>query len=87
MGERGEAGAEVVDGDHDAEVPEVLDDLLEIGRENSEMMLVSVLLARAAARKAAYFKCAIDLGCGTGLAAGAFAKESIALSASTCRRA
>jgi predicted TPR repeat methyltransferase len=34
-----------------------------------------VLAVRAAARKPAFFKRAIDLGCGTGLAATAFAKE------------
>jgi predicted TPR repeat methyltransferase len=35
----------------------------------------AVLTARAAIRKPAFFKRAIDLGCGTGLAAAAFAKE------------
>jgi len=35
----------------------------------------AVLSVRAAARKPAFFKHAIDLGCGTGLAAAAFAKE------------
>ena len=34
-----------------------------------------MLSARAAIRKPAFFKRAIDLGCGTGLAATAFAKE------------
>jgi len=34
-----------------------------------------VLAARLAAKKPAFFKRAIDLGCGTGLAASAFAKE------------
>jgi predicted TPR repeat methyltransferase len=34
-----------------------------------------VLAARLAVRKPAFFKRAIDLGCGTGLAATAFAKE------------
>ena len=34
-----------------------------------------MLSVRAAARKPAFFKRAIDLGCGTGLAAAAFAKE------------
>jgi predicted TPR repeat methyltransferase len=34
-----------------------------------------VLAARQAIRKPAFFKRAIDLGCGTGLAAAAFAKE------------
>jgi predicted TPR repeat methyltransferase len=35
----------------------------------------AVLAARRAVRKPAFFKRAIDLGCGTGLAATAFAKE------------
>jgi predicted TPR repeat methyltransferase len=35
----------------------------------------AVLSARAAVRKPAFFKRAIDLGCGTGLAATAFARE------------
>ena len=35
----------------------------------------AVLTVRASARKPAFFKRAIDLGCGTGLAATAFAKE------------
>ena len=34
-----------------------------------------MLAVRAAARKPAFFRHAIDLGCGTGLAAGAFARE------------
>jgi predicted TPR repeat methyltransferase len=40
-----------------------------------ELLFKAVLAARAAARKPAFFKRAIDLGCGTGLAARAFAKE------------
>src|SRR3954469_13000841 len=40
-----------------------------------ELLLRAVLAVRAAARKPAFFKRAIDLGCGTGLAARAFAHE------------
>jgi predicted TPR repeat methyltransferase len=40
-----------------------------------ELLFRAVLSVRAAARKPAFFKRAIDLGCGTGLAATAFAKE------------
>jgi len=39
------------------------------------LLFKAVLSARAAAKKPAFFKRAIDLGCGTGLAAGAFAKN------------
>jgi predicted TPR repeat methyltransferase len=39
------------------------------------LLFKAVLSARAALRKPAFFKRAIDLGCGTGLAARAFAKE------------
>jgi predicted TPR repeat methyltransferase len=39
------------------------------------LLFRAVLSARAAVRKPAFFKRAIDLGCGTGLAASAFAKE------------
>ena len=39
------------------------------------MLFKAVLAARNAVRKPAFFKRAIDLGCGTGLAATAFAKE------------
>ena len=39
------------------------------------LLFRAVLSARAAVRKPAFFKRAIDLGCGTGLAATAFAKE------------
>lgn len=38
-----------------------------------ELLFRAVLSVRAAERKPAFFKCAIDLGCGTGLAASAFA--------------
>jgi predicted TPR repeat methyltransferase len=39
-----------------------------------QLLFKAVLAARAAAKKPAFFKRAIDLGCGTGLAAAAFAK-------------
>jgi predicted TPR repeat methyltransferase len=39
------------------------------------LLFKAVLSARAAIRKPAFFKRAIDLGCGTGLAASAFARE------------
>jgi predicted TPR repeat methyltransferase len=47
----------------------------DLGYRGPELLFRAVLLARAAARKPAFFKCAIDLGCGTGLAAAAFAGE------------
>jgi predicted TPR repeat methyltransferase len=40
-----------------------------------ELLFGAVLSVRAAARKPAFFKRAIDLGCGTGLVAAAFEKE------------
>ena len=40
-----------------------------------QLLFRAVLSVRGAARKPAFFKRAIDLGCGTGLAAAAFAKE------------
>src|SRR5215831_7172527 len=40
-----------------------------------QLLFKAVLSVRTAARKPAFFKRAIDLGCGTGLAASAFAKE------------
>ncbi|MBR0800080.1 methyltransferase domain-containing protein [Bradyrhizobium jicamae] len=40
-----------------------------------ELLFKAVLAVRASAKKPAFFKRAIDLGCGTGLAAGAFAKN------------
>jgi predicted TPR repeat methyltransferase len=40
-----------------------------------DLLFKAVLSVRAAAKKPAFFKRAIDLGCGTGLGAGAFAKE------------
>jgi predicted TPR repeat methyltransferase len=50
----------------------VVDDL---GYRGPALLFKAVLAARAAARKPAFFKRAIDLGCGTGLAATAFARE------------
>jgi predicted TPR repeat methyltransferase len=40
-----------------------------------QQLFKAVVAVRAAARKPAFFKRAIDLGCGTGLVAAAFAKE------------
>jgi predicted TPR repeat methyltransferase len=40
-----------------------------------QLLFKAVLSARNAAKRPAFFKRAIDLGCGTGLGAGAFAKE------------
>jgi predicted TPR repeat methyltransferase len=47
----------------------------DLGYRGPELLFRAVLSVRAAARKPAFFKRAIDLGCGTGLAATAFAKE------------
>jgi predicted TPR repeat methyltransferase len=47
----------------------------DLGYRGPELLFRAVLSVRAAARKPAFFKRAIDLGCGTGLAAAAFAKE------------
>jgi predicted TPR repeat methyltransferase len=47
----------------------------DLGYRGPELLFKAVLSVRAAARKPAFFKRAIDLGCGTGLAATAFAKE------------
>jgi predicted TPR repeat methyltransferase len=46
----------------------------ELGYRGPALLFKAVLSVRAAARKPALFKRAIDLGCGTGLAASAFAK-------------
>jgi predicted TPR repeat methyltransferase len=46
----------------------------ELGYRGPALLFKAVLSVRAAARKPALFKRAIDLGCGTGLAAAAFAK-------------
>ena len=47
----------------------------ELGYRGPKLLFHAVLSVRAAARKPALFRRAIDLGCGTGLAASAFAKE------------
>jgi predicted TPR repeat methyltransferase len=47
----------------------------DLGYRGPALLFKAVLSTRAAARKPAFFKCAIDLGCGTGLAATAFTKE------------
>jgi predicted TPR repeat methyltransferase len=50
----------------------LIDDL---GYRGPSLLFKAVLSARVAVRKPAFFKRAVDLGCGTGLAAAAFAKE------------
>ncbi len=50
----------------------LIDDL---GYRGPAVLFKAVLAARHAVNKPAFFKRAIDLGCGTGLAASAFAKE------------
>jgi predicted TPR repeat methyltransferase len=47
----------------------------DLGYRGPALLFKAVLAVRAAARKPALFRCAIDLGCGTGLAARAFASE------------
>jgi predicted TPR repeat methyltransferase len=47
----------------------------DLGYRGPELLFKAVLAARGAVRKPAFFKHAIDLGCGTGLAARAFASE------------
>jgi predicted TPR repeat methyltransferase len=47
----------------------------DLGYRGPALLFKAVLAARAAIRKPAFFKRAIDLGCGTGLAATAFAKN------------
>ena len=47
----------------------------DLGYRGPALLFKAVLAARAAVRKPAFFKRAIDLGCGTGLAARAFASE------------
>lgn len=47
----------------------------DLGYRGPALLFRAVLSVRAAARKPAFFKRAIDLGCGTGLAAAAFTKE------------
>ena len=47
----------------------------ELGYRGPALLFRAVLSVRAAAKKPAFFKRAIDLGCGTGLAASAFARN------------
>jgi predicted TPR repeat methyltransferase len=47
----------------------------DLGYRGPALLFKAVLAARAADRKPAFFRRAIDLGCGTGLAAAAFAKN------------
>jgi len=47
----------------------------ELNYRAPQLLLKAVLAVRSAAKKPAFFKRAIDLGCGTGLAAAAFAEE------------
>jgi predicted TPR repeat methyltransferase len=47
----------------------------DLGYRGPALLFKAVLAARHAVRKPAFFKRAIDLGCGTGLAATAFARE------------
>ena len=47
----------------------------DLGYRGPALLFKAVLAVRAAARKPALFRRAIDLGCGTGLAARAFARE------------
>ena len=49
--------------------------LRDLGYRGPAALFKAVLAVRLAAGKAAFFKRAIDLGCGTGLAAAAFAKQ------------
>ena len=47
----------------------------DLGYRGPALLFKAVLAARAAVRKPAFFRRAIDLGCGTGLAAAAFARN------------
>src|SRR5713226_3909991 len=47
----------------------------DLGYRGPALLFKAVLAARLAVRKPAFFKRSIDLGCGTGLAAAAFARE------------
>jgi predicted TPR repeat methyltransferase len=47
----------------------------DLGYRAPQLLYKAVLATRAAAKKPAFFKRAIDLGCGTGLGAAAFAKS------------
>ena len=48
----------------------------DLGYRGPALLFKAVLSVRAAAKMPAFFRCAIDLGCGTGLAALAFAEGS-----------
>jgi predicted TPR repeat methyltransferase len=48
----------------------------DLGYRGPALLFKAVLAVRAAARRPAFFKRAIDLGCGTGLAARAFAAQT-----------
>jgi predicted TPR repeat methyltransferase len=47
----------------------------DLGYRAPQLLFKAVLAVRAAERKPAFFKRAVDLGCGTGLGANAFARE------------
>jgi predicted TPR repeat methyltransferase len=47
----------------------------DLGYRAPQLLFKAVISVRAKAKKPAFFKRAIDLGCGTGLGAGAFARE------------
>ena len=47
----------------------------DLGYRGPALLFKAVLTVRNAARKPAFFSRGLDLGCGTGLAAAAFAKE------------
>src|SRR5215831_5849097 len=47
----------------------------DLGYRAPQLLFKAVISVRNAAKKPAFFKRGIDLGCGTGLGAGAFAKE------------
>src|ERR1700759_1997819 len=47
----------------------------DLGYRGPALLFKAVLSVRSAARKPAFFKCAIDLGCGMGLAAATFAGD------------
>ena len=47
----------------------------DLGYRGPALLFKAVLSVRSAAKKPAFFKRAIDLGCGTGLAAAAFARD------------
>ena len=60
----------------------------DLGYRGPALLFKAVLSVRAAVRKPAFFKRAIDLGCGTGLAADRVCQGGRSnSSASTCRRA